>query len=199
MWACSQQLCNKSRIGETKGALEHLLRPDDKWSSEMIVWPEWKFNVSAEQLGWQWPWWWAHAGPGCALLRALLRRQAPTDHCRAAGFSLSAWTSQITGVESCNTTTQSAPRGQHCCTFSGGSNMRPCGLLRCLCVCELLTHGWRCALSSLCHDSLLCAGLFEPRAARKINTSLDTQNQRSGWDLDNIYNLFMWKFCSHSK
>lgn len=59
MQACSQRLCNKTRPGETKGALEHLLRPDDKWSSDMIVWRKWRFNVSAEPLRWQWGWgWW---------------------------------------------------------------------------------------------------------------------------------------------
>lgn len=70
----------------------------------------------------------------CALLRRLVRREAPTDHCRPAGFSLSAWKSQSNGLESCNTTTQSALKGKHCCVFSGGRNMHPFGLLRCLCV-----------------------------------------------------------------
>lgn len=96
MWACAQQLCNKTRIGETKGAWEHLLRPDDKWSSEMIVWPKWKFNVSAEQLGWQWPWWWDDAGPRTS---AELRPSDASGETRGSHWSLQTCCIQPVSVE----------------------------------------------------------------------------------------------------
>lgn len=178
MWACSQQLRNKSRIGETKGALEHLLRPDDKWSSEMIVWPEWKFNVSAEQLGWQWPWWRDLAG-----LRASAELR-PSAETWGSHWSLQTGWIQPVSVEVTDYWFRIVQHNhpicserQHCCVFSGGRNMHPCGLLRCLRVWAANTvrgAHWAAFVMNRCSvRACLSAGLPEKSTRRWIHKIKD--------------------------